>query len=150
MFESMHTSRTKPKLPEPGPAHADKPCVIVSEPRAPGEESPLASQLDPGLYDVVWCNEDEDVLDKVILRHPRALVFALGPRFQSDLALLYLLRRVAPSVPLILVAATASLETQKMIQDLRPTYYMVRPVDRIELDEAVAGAVAHHPRRPAI
>jgi DNA-binding NarL/FixJ family response regulator len=149
MFESMGTSGTKHKLAAPGPAHAGKPCVVVSEPRAPGEESPLASQLDPELYDVVGCNEDEDVLDQVIQRHPSALVFALGARFQSDLALLFLLRRVAPAVPIILVAATASLETQKMIQDVRPTYYMVRPVDRIELDEAVAGAIAHHARRPA-
>jgi hypothetical protein len=74
-------------------------------------------------------------------------VFALGAQCQHDLALLFLLRRVAPAVPLILVATTASLETQKMIQDLRPTYYAVRPVDRAELLEAIAAAIAARGRR---
>lgn len=149
MFDSMHTSGSRHKTPEPGRGGAGRPCVIVSEPSAPSAESPLASQLDPDLYDVVWCNEDEDVLDQVIQRRPHALVFALGTQCRTDLALLFLLRRVAPAVPLILVAATASLETQKLIQDLRPTYYVVRPVDRIELDGAVAGAIAYHARYPA-
>jgi DNA-binding NarL/FixJ family response regulator len=139
----------KHKLPEPGPEGATRPCVIVSEPRGL-DTTPLASQLDPGNYDVVWCNEEEDVLDQVIQRRPHVLVFALGAQCQRDLALLFLLRRVAPAVPLILVASTASLETQKMIQDLRPTYYVVRPVDQTELHEAIAAAIAQHARRPAV
>lgn len=137
----------KHKLPETGPGSAARPCIVVSEPRGL-DEPPLASQLNPGVYDVVWCNEEEDVLDQVIQRRPHALVFALGAQCQRDLALLFLLRRVAPAVPLILVAATASLETQKMIQDLRPTYYVVRPVDQTELHEALAAAIAQHTRRP--
>jgi DNA-binding response OmpR family regulator len=125
-----------------------RPLIIVSEPRGL-DETPLASQLQLEGYDVVWCNEEEDVLDRVIQRPPHALVFALSTQCQSDLALLFLLRRVAPALPLILVAATASLETQKLIQDLRPTYYVVRPVDQTELHEAIAAAIAQHARRPA-
>jgi DNA-binding NarL/FixJ family response regulator len=141
-------SRDSHKHSEPAPGSPTKPFIVVSEPRGLGG-TPLASQLDPNTYEIAWCNEEEGVLDQVIQRRPHALVFALGESCQSDLALLFLLRRVAPGVPLILVAPTASLETQKLIQDLRPTYYVVRPVDQTELDEAVAAAIARQARRPA-
>ncbi|HEY6866233.1 MAG TPA: hypothetical protein VI792_03185 [Candidatus Eisenbacteria bacterium] len=125
-----------------------RPRIVISEPRG-ADELPIASLLDPEVYDVVWCNEDEDVLEQVIQQRPHALVFALGHEFHKDLALLFLLRRVAPAVPLILVAATASLETQKTIQELRPTYYVVRPVDGGELLQAITDAIARQARRPA-
>jgi len=148
MQNPIRMSGSRHKMTETRPGNATRPCVIVSEPRGL-DEPPLASQLNPEAYDVVWCNEEADVLDQLIQRRPHVLVFALAAQCQRDLALLFLLRRVAPAVPLILVAATASLETQKMIQDLRPTYYVVRPVDRTELHEAIAAAIAQHARRPA-
>lgn len=142
----MRTAGTSHRSHGPEPGGAVKPCVIVAEPRGLGD-SPIASQIDPDAFEVVWCDQEQDVLDRVIQRRPSALVFALGAECQHDLVLLFLLRRVAPAVPLILVAAAASLETQKLIQDLRPTYYAVRPVDRAELLEAIAAAIAAHGRR---
>jgi hypothetical protein len=49
---------------------------------------------------------------------------------------------------MILVATTPSLETQKMTQELRPIYYVVRPVDRAEIHEAIAAAIAPRGQRP--
>jgi DNA-binding response OmpR family regulator len=145
----MGATGTRHKLPETGSRSAARPCVVISEPRG-GGETPLATQLGAEPWEVVWCNEDQDVLDQVIQRRPQALVFALAADVQRDLALLFLLRRVAPAVPLVLVAAAASLETQRMIQELRPTYYVVRPVDRAELHEAIAAAIAQQARRPVV
>lgn len=143
---TMSSAGAGPKSFEPHRGGIARPRVVVSEPRG-ADELPIASLLDPDVYDVVWCNEDEDVLEQVIQQRPQAVVFALGFEFQKDLALLFLLRRVAPTVPLILVAATASLEAQKTIQELRPTFYVVRPVDRGELLQALADTVARQARR---
>ena len=125
-----------------------RPRVLISEPRGLGSP-PLAELLDPGVYEVVWCNEEEDVLEQLVQRRPSALVFALDASHPSEIALLHLLRRIAPALPMILVAATPSLETQKMIQELRPTYYVVRPVDRAEIHEAIAAAIAPRAHRPS-
>jgi DNA-binding NarL/FixJ family response regulator len=69
---------------------------------------------------------------------------AVGSR--EDIFLLELLRRVAPVVPLILVASGGSLVTQRLVQGLRPMYYMVGPVEGPELQEAVEAALARRPR----
>jgi len=83
-----------------------------------------------------------------VQRRPSALVFAIGPGHPSEITLLHLLRRIAPALPMILVATTPSLETQKMTQELRPIYYVVRPVDRAEIHEAIAAAIAPRGQRP--
>jgi DNA-binding response OmpR family regulator len=123
--------------------------VLVSEPRGL-DSPPIAELLDPGAYDVVWCNEEQDVLEQLVQRRPSALVFVLGAPCPSEISLLHLLRRIAPALPMILVATAPSLETQKMTQELRPTYFVVRPVDRAEIHEAIAAAITPRGHRPPV
>jgi DNA-binding response OmpR family regulator len=74
------------------------------------------------------------------------VVYGLRPSGQEDIGVLQLLRRAAPDLPLVLVAAEESLVTQKLVQDLRPIYYAVRPLDEAELIEAVRAALARRHR----
>jgi CheY-like chemotaxis protein len=143
----MPTAGGRHRTIQPDPHATTRPRVLISEPRGLGSP-PIAELLDPGAYEVVWCNEEQDVLEQLVQRRPSALVFALSAPCPSEIALLHLLRRIAPALPMILVATTPSLETQKMIQELRPTYYVVRPVDRAEIHEAIEAAIAPRGHRP--
>ena len=44
----------------------------------------------------------------------------------------------------ILLGGPADLEVRRTVQELRPTYYAVFPLDPSELRDAVAGALAHY------
>jgi DNA-binding NtrC family response regulator len=144
---SMPTAGGRHGTTQPDAQVTARPRVLISEPRGL-DSPPIAELLDPAAYDVVWCNGEQDVLEQLVQRRPSALVFALGPGHPSEITLLHLLRRIAPALPMILVATTPSLETQKMTQELRPIYYVVRPVDRAEIHEAIAAAIAPRGHRP--
>jgi DNA-binding NtrC family response regulator len=124
------------------------PRVIVYE-CCPGPEDHLHRLLEDQSYEVVSCHGGEALLEAAVERRADALVFELKPECKADLGLLHLLRRVAPAVPLILVASDGSLETQRLVQELRPMYYAVIPVEPAELREAVRSAIERSTRRSA-
>ena len=98
---------------------------------------------------VILCHEVRGLLEEMVQRPPAAVVFGLRPERSEDLGMLHLVRRVLPRVPLILLAGCESLEVQRLVQDLRPTYYAVGPLDPDELCEAVSAAVARSRRSPS-
>jgi len=109
-------------------------------------EATIHSVLDPERYEVVSCPGGQALLEEVVQRKPDVVVYGLRPDCEQDLGVLHLLRRMAPEVPLVLVASEASLGTQKQVQELRPIYYAVRPVDASELREALEAAVVRRGR----
>jgi len=147
---------TKPHRSTRGrPAPADResrepalPRVIVYE-CCPGVEDHVQSLLVDQGYEVVACHNGEALLEAAVERRADVVVFELKPECQTDLGLLQLLRRVAPVVPLILVASDGSLETQRLVQELRPMYYAVIPVESAELRDAVQSALERRSRRSA-
>ena len=107
---------------------------------------------DPGLAglrrDGHWvqrCTKEENLLDHVIEFRPSAVVYHVMS--SADLGILRLLRRVAPSLPLVLVTEPAPLHEQRALQALRPTFVAVAPADTDELVEAIRSAIgkARHP-----
>ena len=86
------------------------------------------------------CGDHKALLAALSERRPDVLIHVLGD-LGSDVELLATLRRFAPRLPIILLGEPASLEVRRIIQELRPTYYGVLPLDRLELDEAVEGAL---------
>ena len=125
------------------------PRVIVYECCSEADDH-VRSLLDGEGYELVPCRDGEALLEAAVERHADAVVFELKPECQGDLGLLHLLRRVAPAVPLILVASDGSLETQRLVQELRPMYYAVIPVESEELRGAVRSAVERGRRRAAM
>ena len=79
--------------------------------------------------DLVPCADGQALLEEVIERRPAALVYALCANCDQDLRLLQLIRRAAPDLPLVLLAADESISTRRQVLNLRPIYYAVRPAE---------------------
>jgi DNA-binding NarL/FixJ family response regulator len=76
------------------------------------------------------------------------LIYELRAARHSDLAVLQLLKRVAPEVRMVLIAS-ASLKTERTLRELRPVYYAVQPVGEEEMVEAVRAALGERAPRGA-
>lgn len=99
-----------------------------------------ASLLNPGEFDTRVCGDGEALLEEVVQRRPDVVVYCLRPEHSEDLGVLRLLRRVSQDLPLVVLASSGSLFTQKQVQAFRPVYYGVCPMDRAELEGAVRAA----------
>jgi len=114
--------------------------ILIHEPRRTRHEwcRPL---IDEG-HEVVLCTGREALFDALADRRPDVIVYVLGD-IQLDLGVLWVVRRVAAKLPIILLSRAAGLETRRKVQDLRPTYYGVFPLEPAELTEAVHSALSH-------
>ena len=121
------------------------PRVVVQVTAAPADP-PVQSVLEPEGFELVSCPDARALLEEVMRRQPDAVIYALRPDCREDLGVLRLMRRAAPDVRLVLLAAEDSLDTRKITQTLRPIYYAVCPVDGAELREVVRTAVARRRR----
>ncbi|HVP39123.1 MAG TPA: hypothetical protein VMS93_08075 [Candidatus Saccharimonadales bacterium] len=119
--------------------------VIVCETPELGE-APVLSALKAEGFEPLACADGKALLEEVVQRRPDVVVYGLRAECEQDLGVLHLFRRIAPDVPLVLVASDESLSTQKLVQELRPIYYAVRPVEAAELREAVDSALERRGR----
>jgi DNA-binding NtrC family response regulator len=101
---------------------------------------PALTRLASDGFEVHHCADSEEMLEEVVARRPVAVIYQVHPESHQDLGVLKLLRRVAPDLPLVLLATEGSLTTQRLFLGLRPTYYAVLPVEATELSEAVRSA----------
>lgn len=115
--------------------------IVVYETRL-GDEHPALSLLKDEGFELVACTDGETLLEEVVQRRPDVLIYGLKPDSPADLAVLQLLRRAAPELPFVLLASESSLATQRLVQNLRPIYYAVCPVEGTELRDAVRAALA--------
>jgi len=76
-------------------------------------------------------------------------VYEIRDQCQADLAVLQLLKRVAPDVPFVLITSEGSLRVERLVRGLRPVYYAVQPVDADEIVAAVQAALARRHRQSA-
>jgi len=118
--------------------------VLVHEARRTSDDfSGLAGEG----HEVVVCTGREALFDQLTERRPDVLVYVLGD-LTVDLAVLSLLRRVAAKLPIILLGGPAGIEARRSVQELKPVYYGVFPLEPAELSEAVSGALGHHNTHP--
>jgi DNA-binding response OmpR family regulator len=92
------------------------------------------------------CLDAETLLDRVCTRHADAIVAVLRRECRSDFGALQLLRRIAPSTPIIFVATDTTLKVESVARELQPLYYAVAPVDPDELWSAVESALGRASR----
>jgi DNA-binding response OmpR family regulator len=114
-----------------------------------GDEHPALSLLKDEGFELIACTDGETLLEEVVQHRPDALIYGIKPDTPQDLAVLQLLRRAAPELPLVLLASEGSLSTQRLVQSLRPIYYAVCPIEAAELRDAVRAALAR-PGRSAM
>jgi DNA-binding response OmpR family regulator len=112
--------------------------ILIHEPRQDHEE--WTTQLAGKGRDVVVCADRESLVRALADRRPDVLVYVLGDR-DEDLSLLASLRQVAPMLPIIVLDGPADLTARRSIQELKPTYYGVFPLEASELNDAIRGAL---------
>ena len=117
------------------------PRVVIYQPRPVFEE--CGRMLEGKGFELVVCSDREALFDALTERRPDCLVYVLDD-LMLDLGLLAVLRRVAPRLPFIVLGGASGLEARRSVQDLKPTYYGMFPLDPSELSDAVAGAVRPH------
>jgi DNA-binding response OmpR family regulator len=112
--------------------------IVIHEPDPQHDESfaLLASKS----ADVVVCRNREALVDALGTGRPDVLVYVLSDPTE-DLGLLAQLRRVAPTLPIILLGGPTDLSSRRVFQELKPTYYGVFPLEDSELKDAVQGAL---------
>lgn len=112
--------------------------ILVHDPRRSSIDRVELPAL-PG-HEWTVCRDHKALLAALTECRPAVLIHVLDD-LGRDVELLAALRQYAPRLPIILLGEPASLEVRRVIQELRPTYYGVLPLDRLELEEAVEGAL---------
>lgn len=97
---------------------------------------------------LLHCAQRDLLIERLVEHRPDVLIYTLRRQQPEDLAVLQLVRRQVPDLPVVLVADEGSLHTEKLVRELRPVYYAVRPVEGDELRQAVAAALARRRAQP--
>lgn len=117
--------------------------ILIHEPRHDRHE--WLQGLVAGGHDVVVCSGRKALFDAMALRRPDVMLYVLAD-LPLDLGVLGLVRRMAPALPIILLGGPTELEARRSVQELRPVYFGMFPLDPAELSEAVRGALGHERR----
>ena len=112
--------------------------ILIHEPRHCCNE--CAQLLAGEGHDVVVCATREALFDALALRRPDLIVYVMD-ELAMDIGALSVVRRAAATLPIILLSGPAGLEVRRSVQELKPTYYGVFPLESAELRDAVRGAL---------
>jgi len=112
--------------------------ILIHDPNASPDEclSLPASTKE----EVITCKDHEALVGALGYQRPDVLVYVIKD-LADDLQWLTHLRRVAPTLPIILLGGATDLTSRRKFQELKPTYYGVLPLERFELRDAVRGAL---------
>ncbi|HET9326057.1 MAG TPA: hypothetical protein VFQ05_04725 [Candidatus Eisenbacteria bacterium] len=110
------------------------PHILIHDPRGPHEE--WQKLLAARGRDVVVCCDRDSFVNALGERRPDVLVYVLTD-LELDLQLLFELRRVASTLPIVLLDGPTDLEIRRRVQKLNPTYYGVSPTDSSEVSDVV-------------
>jgi DNA-binding response OmpR family regulator len=117
--------------------------ILIHEPRRDGHD--WSRLLPPGGHDVVVCTGREALFDAMTLHRPDLIIYVLGD-LSLDLGVLWVVRHMSATLPIILLGGPTGIEARRSVQELRPVYFGVFPLDPAELSEAVRGALSHERR----
>ncbi len=113
-----------------------EPRILIYESRG-GDDPPLSQMLPGEGLRVYTCRDRMSLLEEVIRFRPRLVVYGLDAGAPADVSMLELLHRLAPGIPVALVASADTSESRRLARDLRPVYYGVRPLAPDDLEEAL-------------
>lgn len=98
-------------------------------------------------HDVAVCTGREALFDALVARRPDLMIYVLAD-LPLDLGVLSVVRRIAATLPIILLGGPTGLEARRSVQELKPTYYGMFPLEPAELSEAVRGVLGHESGSP--
>ena len=114
--------------------------ILIHQPD-PAQDDSL-SLLEARGDEVIWCRDREALVVALTEHRPAVLVYVFAD-VERDLALLARLRGIAPTLPIILLGGPLDLASRRSIQELKPTYYGVLPLELFELRDVVRGVLEH-------
>lgn len=106
-----------------------------------GRPDALRAALPGADLEIVTCATPEVLLELILQRPPDVLLYQLGSGCEIDTGVLRLVRRWFPRLPLIVISEDASLEMRRLVQEFRPMYSMIQPMEPRELRELVEVAL---------
>lgn len=87
-------------------------------------------------YEVSVCSGPLQLLETFAATRPDVVIYVLGD-LDFDLSILSVIREAAPRTPLIVLSGPFELAIRRSVQNLRPTYYGVLPLEPGELRDVV-------------
>jgi DNA-binding NtrC family response regulator len=108
----------------------------------------VAGMLGEEGWAVTFCSGCEALFELVSEHRPRAIVYALAHQIAVDLALLALLRQVAPDLPVVVVASAEHGSHAGRLDAAHPVVLEQSPADRFRLRNALRAAL-RRPRKRA-
>lgn len=117
--------------------------ILIHEPR--GSRHEWWGHLAGEGHDVVVCAGREALFEALAVCRPDVVIYVLG-ELPLDLGVLWVVRRIARTLPLIVLGGPTGLNARRSVQELRPIYFGMFPLEPDELSDAVRGAVGHASR----
>jgi DNA-binding response OmpR family regulator len=114
--------------------------ILIYEPRR-GRQEWCRTLAEEG-HDVVIRAGRESLFDALAARRPDVIIYVLGD-LPLDLGVLWVVRRIAPTLPIILLGGPAGLEARRSVQEVKPAYYGLFPLEPAELSDAVRSVLRH-------
>lgn len=118
--------------------------IVVCGPRSAHTQG-VADLVGAAGWPVQLCAACEDLLELICEHRPGAIVYALAHQIAVDLALLALLRQVAPDLPIVVVAS-AERFARAGRHELDAVVLEQTPADELRLRNALRAAL-RRPRR---
>ncbi len=118
--------------------------IVVCEAH-PGTADAVSTLLDAEGFVVHRSTDDESLIEATASHAPRAIVYVLAHDLAVDIALLQLLRRVAPDVPLVLIGAPHPTLAARLAP-VHPVHVTHAPLDAHVLGGALRHAIRKHGR----
>lgn len=118
--------------------------IVVCEAH-PGASDAVSGMLDAEGFLVHRSTDDETLIEATASHAPRAIVYVLAHDLGVDIALLQLLRRVVPDVPLVLIGAPHPTLAARLAP-VHPVHVTHAPFDAHVLGSALRDAIASHGR----
>ncbi len=92
-------------------------------------------------YEVSVCSGPLQLIETFAEKRPDVVIYVMGD-LHSDLPVLSVLRQAAPRTPLIVLSGPFDLPVRRSVQDLKPTYYGVLPLEPGELRDVVRSVLS--------
>lgn len=122
-----------------GHQEQQRPAVILCD--ADRSEVSELKQLLAPLYDLVLSTAPVEALNNLMSTSFETMLLGLNNRDQSFLELIPVVKKLQPTLPIIVIADGRSLEEQRTVQRQGVFYFLPRPIARKEMLSAVANAV---------
>ncbi len=93
-------------------------------------------------HDVAVAEVGSQAVKVALDRNPAVAIIDLDLAELSGLAVIEILQRVRPHLPLVVLAGDASMEVGRRVLEMGVFYFLVKPIDAGEVQAAVESALA--------